>query len=83
MASSSRVKSFRHVKKKLKELDILWDPSRGKGSHGCFIGPHQQTRRLHAFPLPRHQQKEINIDFFNALRRRFGLMGKQWDDLFD
>ena len=83
MASRSRLKSFRHVKKIIKELDILWHPARGKGSHGSFIGLNQKTKARNTFPLPRNQQHEINIDYFRALRRRFGLNDKEWDNFFD
>jgi len=78
-----RLKSFRHVRRKLKELGINWTPSRGKGSHGCFIGLSQRTKGLNSFPIPRSQQREINRDYLNALRRRFGLEDEKWDDIFD
>lgn len=78
-----RLKSFRKVRKKLAALNINWDPRRGKGSHGCFIGPHRQTGKLNAFPIPRSQQQQINIDYLKTLRRHFGLEAKQWDQLFD
>jgi predicted RNA binding protein YcfA (HicA-like mRNA interferase family) len=73
MSGHIRLKSFRQVKKSLHKIGIFWTPERGKGSHGCFIGPNQKTGRLHTFPLPSHQQREINIDYIKRLRDRFGL----------
>jgi len=83
MSGGQRVRSFRHIKKKLKELNISWHPAKGKGSHGSFVGPDQQTGKLHAFPIPRNQQREINNDYFSRLRKRFGLEGKKWIKFFD
>ncbi len=83
MASSHGLKPFRRVRKRLKELGIIWNPTSGKGSHGSFIGPNQKTGSLNAFPLPRSQQREINADYLSAIRRRFGLIGKDWNDFFD
>lgn len=79
MASSSGLKSFRKVKRRLHELNIDWVPARGKGSHGSFIGSNQKTGRLHTFPIPRSQQREINIDYLSRLHDRFGLPA----DFFD
>lgn len=73
---------FRNIRKNLKGLAIHWDPRKGKGSHGSFVGPHQKTRATQCFPIPRHQQQQMNIDYIKALRRRFGLTDAQYDDLF-
>jgi len=83
MSSGARVKSFRKIKKNLSKIDISWDTKRGRGSHGCFIGPNQETKRLHSYPVPQNQQREITIDYVNGIRRRFGLTGKEWDHIFD
>ena len=78
-----RLRNFRQIKRGLASLGITWAPASGKGSHGSFIGPHQQTGTSHSYPIPRHQQREINIDYINGLRRRFGLEDKDHDSLFD
>jgi len=83
MSGGSRVKSFRNIKKNLQKIGISWDAKRGKGSHGCFFGPNQKTQRLHSFPIPKNQQREITIDYVNGIRRHFGLTDKEWDYLFD
>ena len=83
MSNRIRLKSFRQIKNNLNEIGIFWDPKRGKGSHGCFIGPNKETGGLHAFPIPKSQQREINIDYLKALRRHFGLTDNKWDSLFD
>lgn len=79
----SRLKSFRRIKANLSSINIIWDPQRGKGSHGCFIGPHQETHRQNAYPIPKNQQREITIDYIKGLRRRFGLTDKKWDYIFE
>jgi predicted RNA binding protein YcfA (HicA-like mRNA interferase family) len=81
MSGRPRIK-FRLARKKLKELNILWNPDKGKGSHGAFVGP-DQDGNIQAFTLPRHQQSQINDDYLNALRRRFGLTGKKWVGFFE
>ena len=73
---------FRTVKNALADLGIIWRPARGKGSHGCFVGPHQQTSTRHSYPIPSHQQREMNVDYLKGLRRRFGLNDKKYDSLF-
>jgi hypothetical protein len=83
MSNHRGLKSFRKVKNKLATLDIIWRPNRGRGSHGCFIGPNQETGHKQAYPIPASQQREICPDYLNRLRRRFGLEGKKWDDFFD
>ena len=83
MSSRTRLKSFRQIKSNLNTLGISWEPKRGKGSHGCFIGPHQETGRLHSYPIPHNQQREITTDYIKGIRRRFGLTDKKWDELFD
>lgn len=81
MSGRPRIK-FRLVRKKLAELEIYWLPNKGKGSHGSFVGPDQEGNQQ-TFPLPRHQQSEINYDYLNGLRRRFGLTGKRWVGFFE
>lgn len=83
MSGRIRLKLFRQIKKNLNGLGISWSPTRGRGSHGCFTGPNQETKRLHSFPIPRDQQREINIGYLKALRRHFGLTDKKWDSFFD
>lgn len=83
MASNIRLRSFRRIRKNLVALNIKWDSTRGKGSHGCFIGPHQETGTLNTYPIPKDQQREINIDYIKRLRRRFGLTDKKWDYIFE
>ena len=83
MASGSRLKSFRRIKQNLAKFDIIWNPKKGKGSHGSFVGPHLESARSNAFPIPKSQQREINLDYVNGLRRRFGVTDKKWDTLFD
>jgi hypothetical protein len=80
MSDRVRLKSFRQVKTNLHRIGISWNPKRGKGSHGCFIGPNQKTRRVHSFPIPRNQQREMNIDYIKRLRDRFGLDDTFFDD---
>lgn len=74
--------AFRTVRKNLKTLGIGLDKGRGKGSHWCFIGPHQETGSQHSYPIPKHQQKEINPDYVKALRQRFDLTDKRYDAFF-
>lgn len=73
---------FRKLRKKLALQGIEWDRKGGKGSHGVFAGPDRHGRRQ-SFPLPRSQQREVTQDYMNALRRRFGLQGREWDAFFD
>lgn len=80
MSGRIRLKSFREVRKNLHKIGIFWTPERGKGSHGCFIGANKKTGRQHSFPIPRHQQKEINIDYIKRLLDRFGLEETFFDD---
>jgi len=68
--------SFNSIKRRLKNLGIYWDSSRGKGSHGVFIGPDRQgIRRL--FPIPSTQQKEIDRNYLKGICRRFGIEEKE------
>lgn len=83
MARRGGLKPFRRVKERLKSLGIIWNPRRGKGSHGAFIGPHQETGRKQTFPIPQSQQREITIDYLKGIRRRFGLTDEKWTDFFD
>ena len=80
MSPRNRIK-FGYVRKKLKQLNIHWHPDKGKGSHGAFVGPDQHGN-IQAFTLPRHQQSQINPDYFKALRRRFGLNSSKWIQFF-
>lgn len=80
MSGRVPLKSFRQVRNNLHKIGIFWDPKRGKGSHGCFIGPNQKTQRLHSFPVPRNQQLEMNIDYIKRLRERFSLDEDFFDD---
>jgi predicted RNA binding protein YcfA (HicA-like mRNA interferase family) len=81
MSGRPRIR-FRDLRKRLKELNIIWHPDKGKGSHGAFVGP-DQDGRIQAFTLPRHQQSYINRDYLKALRRRFNLTGEKWVGFFE
>lgn len=83
MSGRIRLKSFRQIRKNLNGLGISWDPKRGRGSHGCFTGPNQETGGLHSYPIPQNQQREITIDYIKGIRHHFGLTDKKWDSLFD
>ncbi len=67
-----RVK-FRKLKKLLKEYGIIWDSSRGKGSHGVFIGLSHVTKLNQTYPLPGNQQDTVSPAYLKPLRRRFEL----------
>ena len=72
---------FRLLKAKLSDLGIIWDRSRGKGSHGVFMGE-DMSGRPQCFPIPRNQQKQVHKSVLNKLRRRFQLDGSRWDAFF-
>jgi predicted RNA binding protein YcfA (HicA-like mRNA interferase family) len=64
--------SFNSIKRRLKNYRIYWDTTRGKGSHGVFVGPDKQgIRRL--YTIPASQQKEIDKVYIRGICRRFGI----------
>ena len=72
---------FKLLKDKLSDLGIIWDSSRGKGSHGVFMGE-DQSGRQQCFPIPRTQQRQVQKQMLNKLRVRFQLEGSTWDSFF-
>lgn len=75
---------FRELKKVLSKHGIAWDPRKGKGSHGVFVGLSHRTGIKQIFPIPAGQQKQISKAYLAPLRRKFELTEKDGvnDDLF-
>ena len=63
---------FRTFKKLLKPHDILWSPSKGKGSHGGFVG-FDKNGIKQVYTLPDSERREIRKIYIKGLLTRFGL----------
>lgn len=63
---------FSSLKRHLKKYQIYWEPRKGKGGHGSFVGPDKDGNKQ-SFPLPSNQHKEVRKTYLKALCRRFQL----------
>lgn len=63
---------FRKLEKLLKDRSIVWEPDKGKGGHGSFVGP-DKSGKIQAYPLGRTQAKEVTREYLKGLCRRFEL----------
>ena len=69
-----RVK-FRDLRRLLATYDITWNATRGKGSHGAFIGHTYASKIRAVFTLPHSAQKQrVARPYINAIRRKFELI---------
>ncbi len=64
--------SFREFKKLVKPFGISWDSSKGKGSHGGFIGLDKSGNRQ-VYTLPGSERQEIRKRYIKRFLTRFGL----------
>ena len=64
---------FRHLRKLLDSYGIIWNATRGRGSHGAFQGLTHISRIRATFTLPHSSQKRVARPYINALRRKFEL----------
>jgi len=80
MGSVGRLLKFSDLKKILKKIlkkfGIEWDASRGKGSHGVFVGLSHVTRIREVYPIPKSQQRQMSDAYLRPLRRTFELTEK-------
>ena len=63
---------FNQIRRRLKDYKIYWNSSRGKGSHGVFLGPDSEGQ-IQSYPIPRNQQREIERIYLTTLLKRFGI----------
>jgi len=63
---------FRELANRLKSLSIYWEKGRGKGSHGCFVGP-DANGKIQAYPIPKSNQKDVCRSYLKGLCQRFGI----------
>ncbi len=68
----SKFTPFNTVAKVLSSYGIVWEKSRGKGSHGAFVG-NDKDGNSQSFPLPRSQHKDVHKHYLKELCRRFQL----------
>jgi hypothetical protein len=67
-----RTYPFRKLIKLLAQRDIQWDPGKGKGSHGCFVGP-DADHEIQSYPIPYRQQRETARVYLKGICDRFGM----------
>jgi len=60
---------FRRLRKILKRYGVEWDPTHGKGSHGCFYK--QMEGGLFTYPVP--DEKDTLICYVRGCRKKFKL----------
>lgn len=75
---------FRDLKKLLDRYGIEWESKSGKGSHGAFNGRNVVDQTRQRYPVPRDQQREMQVTYVEALRVKFGLVPENGygDELF-
>jgi len=74
---------FSLLKNKFNKLGISWDPRKGKGGHGTFIGLDQNGEKQ-AYPIPgiKNEQGQVGADYLKNAREQFGLGGDKWHNYF-
>ncbi|HLB74543.1 MAG TPA: type II toxin-antitoxin system HicA family toxin [Sedimentisphaerales bacterium] len=63
---------FKDLVKLLRSYRIEWNPRKGKGSHGAFVGPDLKGN-IQSYTLPRHQQREVKKRYIKGICDRFQL----------
>ena len=63
---------FKKLRTLLEHRNIIWDASKGKGSHGCFVGP-DANGNIQSYPIPHKQQKQTQKCYLKGLCARFGI----------
>ncbi len=62
------VYQFSRIRRRPKKLKIYWVPSRGKGGHGCFVGPDKKGN-IQSDPIGSKDQREIRRIYLQAFFR--------------
>ena len=74
--------SFRQLRTNLRKLGIVWKKRKGKGGHGSFVGPDNDSNNQ-AYSIPSSQRKEVRKPYLKKLCDRFGFTEEEKKQAFE